>query len=206
MSRFVPAHGHAAGSKRPASSTYRTWEGMLRRCTKTSAADYPRYGGRGITIDPSWRVFTGFLADMGERPVGKTLDRIDNDGSYCKDNCRWATADEQRRNTRVNVYLTFNGRTQILSDWACELGLSKDLLSSRLHAGWTTERALTQLPRPLRRLTASEADEVRSAIDADRYGGSRGERTLTAVARRYGISPSTALRIIGCRAIVEVLQ
>jgi hypothetical protein len=85
----------AAGSARM------SWQAMRARCLRPTASNYARYGGRGITIDPRWDVFANFLEDMGERPKGKTLDRIDPDGNYCKDNCRWATAAEQRLNQRA---------------------------------------------------------------------------------------------------------
>lgn len=79
---------------------YRLWAAMIARCENKKVACYPRYGGRGIRVCPEWHSFEAFYADMGERPPGKSLDRIDNDGPYCKANCRWATATEQALNTR----------------------------------------------------------------------------------------------------------
>ncbi len=80
--------------------TYKSWEGMKQRCLNPNNPRFDSYGGRGITIEPKWITFAGFLEDMGERPEGLTLDRIDNDGDYCKTNCRWASPAEQQRNTR----------------------------------------------------------------------------------------------------------
>lgn len=80
--------------------TYRTWVGMWRRCTQPHVKAFPDYGGRGITVCDRWKDFAAFLADMGERPEGKSLDRIDVNGNYEPENCRWATAAEQRANQR----------------------------------------------------------------------------------------------------------
>lgn len=91
-------HGHARGGL--GSRTFKSWDAMLYRCTNPSSKDWQFYGGRGITVCDEWRVFANFLRDMGDRPAGMTLDRIDPDGPYCKSNCRWATAAEQGRNKR----------------------------------------------------------------------------------------------------------
>lgn len=80
------------------SRTYKSWSCMINRCTNPSYRAYHRYGGRGITFDPKWKTFAGFLQDMGERPEKKSLDRIDNNGHYYKENCKWSTQTEQCRN------------------------------------------------------------------------------------------------------------
>lgn len=92
-------HGHASGGQSP---TYRTWVSMRQRCLEPRNASYPYYGGRGISVCDRWRDdFAAFLADMGERPAGTSIDRIDVNGDYVPDNCRWATADQQAQNSRT---------------------------------------------------------------------------------------------------------
>ncbi len=83
------------------SREYQTWEAMIQRCTNPNAPKYENYGGRGITIHPLWRSFKNFYSDMGERPAGTSIDRIDTNKGYHPDNCRWADQKTQTRNRRL---------------------------------------------------------------------------------------------------------
>lgn len=91
-------HGH--GRKNNRTPTYRSWLSMIERCNNPNAPNFHNYGGRGITVCDRWSKFENFLADMGERPEGKTIDRINNNGNYEPGNCKWSTDIEQHNNTR----------------------------------------------------------------------------------------------------------
>lgn len=116
---------------------------MRSRCTYTYVANYVRYGGRGIRVCERWQDFRNFLADVGECPVGMTLERLDNNRGYEPGNVRWATVAEQSANQRNNVRITFEGRTLHLAAWARELGLDYGALYWRIvTAKWPLGRAL----------------------------------------------------------------
>lgn len=123
--------------------TYQSWYGMLQRCTNPKHRSYHGYGGRGITVCERWRHdFGTFVADMGEKPRGRSLERRDVNGNYEPGNCYWATARQQAANKRNNRVIEFNGRRQTLIEWARELGVGQSALRERLEK-WPKWRALT---------------------------------------------------------------
>lgn len=126
-------------------STYQSWSDMKQRCLNPRLPCYHNYGGRGITICARWlESFQNFFDDMGEKPEGKTLERINNNGNYEPSNCKWATRAEQRRNCRDTRMITINGRTQTIKDWAKELGFSDDVLAYRIDANWPKSEWLSK--------------------------------------------------------------
>ena len=106
-------HGCSHGSKSSGTGAYKTWRNMKIRCYQESAINYHSYGGRGISICDRWMGvdgFVNFLADMGERPENHSIDRIDNDGNYSPENCKWSTHKDQSLNTSYNVRFTYRGK------------------------------------------------------------------------------------------------
>lgn len=127
---------------------YNIWNSMIQRCYNPNSKSYKNYGGRGIIMCDEWKnELTGceqFATDMGNRPSHKhSIDRIDVNGNYQPNNCRWATPDQQMRNTRRNKLLSYNGITKPLVEWAEEYNLPYDILAGRIRKKWSMETALT---------------------------------------------------------------
>ena len=122
--------------------TYNSWWAMTQRCGYEQSIEYPRYGARGIRVCERWREFVNFYADMGERPSGMTLDRINPDGDYSPENCRWADKKTQSYNRRTTRKMTVNGVTKPVPQWADESGVKASVIRRRLDRGWEPERAL----------------------------------------------------------------
>jgi hypothetical protein len=120
---------------------------MMTRCNNPNSERYYRYGGRGIQVCGEWMhnfpAFRDWALSHGYEE-GLTIDRVDLDGNYCPDNCRWIPAAEQMKNTSASRYLSFNGETLILADWARRVGLTAETISRRIKRGWSVERALTE--------------------------------------------------------------
>lgn len=130
-------HGQSKGNR-----TYRIWQAMLTRCRNPNTPGWEIYGGRGIEVCDRWSVFENFLADMGYAPNDRSIDRIDNDGDYGPQNCRWAIRSEQANNTRVNVRIAYAGETLTRSQWERRLGLKKTTLRGRLRRGLSLAEAM----------------------------------------------------------------
>ncbi len=124
---------------------YGRWRAMRQRCLNPNATNFAYYGGAGITICAQWREsFEAFFADMGECPdATMSLDRIDGARGYEPSNCRWATKSVQSANRAMNVSLTNEGRTLLVSEWAREIGVSANMLRQRLRLGWSVHETLT---------------------------------------------------------------
>ena len=124
---------------------YHVWDSMKGRCYRKNAGGYRDYGGRGIIVCEEWKNnFTKFYEDMGPRPSKEySLDRKENDGNYCKENCRWATRGEQDRNKRNSIVLELNGVKKNMTEWSGETKIHEDTIRGRLYRGWTVEEALT---------------------------------------------------------------
>ena len=131
---------------------------MVDRCEKAGSDHFANYGGRGISVCREWREsFESFLRDMGERPAGMTIDRIDVNGDYTPGNCRWSTSKEQCRNKRDNRVIEFDGQARCLSEWAEVMGAKVSAIRMRLEKGWTVERTLTTPIEPRRPRAACPA-------------------------------------------------
>ncbi len=130
-------HGHTA------TKTYHIWSAMKQRCLNGNSHNYKTYGARGIRVCERWLVFENFLADMGEKPDGKSLDRYpNNDGNYEPGNCRWATRIEQANNTQRSIRLEANGQTLSVREWSELTGICMPTLFARIRRGWAPERVI----------------------------------------------------------------
>ena len=127
---------------------------MLRRCNSKTCHAFPLYGGRGIYVTDRWtgpQGFPHFLLDMGEKPAGLSLDRIDNDGPYTPENCRWADVKTQGNNRRTNKKFAHDGQEMTLADWARKVGVSDNTMRERLKRGWSIADCIEKPLRPKRR-------------------------------------------------------
>lgn len=131
--------------------TFSSWAAMKTRCSNPNNSRYKIYGGKGIRVCKRWLTFDNFYIDMGDRPKGKSIDRIDNSKNYEPNNCRWATPKEQAINRTSTVLITFNGKTLSQADWAKRIGINVFALKRRIASGWDIEDALTLPRQPVNR-------------------------------------------------------
>ena len=123
---------------------YQTWAGMTQRCLNPNNPQFHNYGGRGIKVCERWLDFQAFYNDMGVRPSASSeIDRIDNNGDYCPENCKWVDHKTNSNNRRTNVVLELNGVKKNVTEWADHLGLTQSAVYARLKRGWSVERTLT---------------------------------------------------------------
>lgn len=150
MKRVKQYHG------RYRTPTWYSWNSMFVRCYNPEAKGYENYGGRGICVCERWSQFLLFVEDMGERPFGTSLDRVNNELGYSKGNCRWSTRKQQSNNRRDNTVLDHNGLSLTISGWCEKTGLSRDALQGRLRKGWPVGMAL-DTPKVRERRAAGRA-------------------------------------------------
>lgn len=191
IGRSVRSHGHTRYGKW--TRTYRAWKNMINRCNAApNRPDHEWYVKRGIIVCERWRSsFSAFLGDMGECPPGLQLDRIDNNGNYEPENCRWATPTQQQRNKRTNHLVEFRGQTITLAGLSEKTGVSARMLWDRIVVqGWTVEAAAVRQSAGRynkRKLTDSDVNDVRRRL-ADGMSAS-------AISRLYDVAPTTICNI-----------
>jgi hypothetical protein len=142
---------------------------MKQRCSR-AGGKAKWYADKGIEVCPRWGDFENFLSDMGRRPKGMSLDRIDGSKGYYKENCRWADRKTQMRNKCTNVNLTFNGKTQCTAAWSEELGIQRQTIQQRAKKGWPVEKVLSKAK--YERVTCTQFDsKQKSAIKRQQASG-----------------------------------
>ena len=163
-------------------TTYQSWLDMKSRCFNKNNQRYYTHGGRGITVCDEWKdSFDVFLSDMGYKPEGYSLDRIDNDGNYEKGNCKWSTPKEQALNRRTNIWVSFQGDTLSVSQWAEVVGISFSAMKKRL-SRWPLDKALCKTMYNTQEVPLDIKEEI---LERCAKGESQG-----VLAEEFGISQS----------------
>lgn len=187
---------------------YRIWLGMRRRCYRKDSHNYHLYGGRGIKICDEWKDdFKTFWKDMKDGYANNlTIDRINNDGDYEPNNCRWYTLKEQANNKRSNVFIEYNGERKTIAQWTVEAGFGYQTILKRLKAGWDNGKTLTTRPRkklgngekiypatsPNKKLNHESVREIKEMLSLGESG--------VILAKMYNVSPQTICDIRKGRA------
>lgn len=174
------------------------WSAMKDRCENPRTKNFKDYGGRGIKVCERWHSFENWFADMGPLPSpGHSIERRDNNGNYEPTNCYWATRAEQAKNKRNNRWLTANGETLHLSEWARRLGTTTGAILHRLKAGWPVRRALSEpiSERPNSKLTPEQAAWIRATYPSKR---------APELGRMLGVSAVSVMNIVHGRTFADV--
>lgn len=177
---------------------FRVWATMRNRCKNPKVKGYESYGGRGIKVCERWESFENFMADMGPRPSeAHSIDRINVDGDYEPRNCRWATITDQMSNKRNSRFLSANGETHTMAEWARRLGCNPAAILARLATGMSEAEAVTKpIPaRPNSRLTPTEAREIRSTYP---------KLSTQKLADLFGVSKKTILNVIHGKTFADL--
>ncbi len=141
---FTEKWRHRARKGSVSSPSYYSWNKMKERCYLKSHQAYDQYGGAGITVCDRWKNnFDNFVDDMGERPEGMSLDRIDSTKGYFKENCRWATHKQQQNNLKSNLKVMIYGVEMSVSEWARVYGINRQTICERIRRGWNPQKAVT---------------------------------------------------------------
>ena len=191
MSKVRNTHGESHGVNR--TKEYRSWAGIITRCTNTRHKRYYEWGGRGISVCDRWRKYENFLSDMGRAPSTQhSIDRKENDKGYYKENCRWSTPKEQANNTRRNRIVNYNEQEYTLSELCSEFGFNYKLIAARLGSGWSIERAINEpsdLEKPIR--SSASLDQIQVNTIRQLTG-----IRIKDVASYFKVSPMTISRVI----------
>lgn len=192
-------HGHASRGRK--SPTYLTWESMFRRCYMPSQDSFKDYGAKGIRVCDRWFSFEAFLEDMGQKPPGLTIDRIDSAANYEPSNCRWATTTEQRINQRRMRSLEHGGLRLTVYEWSAKTGIPSPVIRARIdRLGWDVGRALTEpVVSPAESIKRALARHDRSPTD-DYLNALRQGESVADIAARRGVTASAirkALQRVG---------
>lgn len=141
-----PAYKHGLSTTKVA----KTWRSMIARCENKDHPSYPRYGGRGISVCEEWHTLENFIMDMGHPDKNLSIDRIDNNKGYCKDNCKWVTQKQQNRNQEKTRFYCIDGVTKSLGEWVEISGLPYTTVFTRISRGWDIKRALNEPSHPVK--------------------------------------------------------
>lgn len=191
MNRFCKVNG-----KFIPTSEYSTWQHMKQRCLNPNSDNYQHYGGRGIRICERWvDSFDNFLEDIGKRPTNvHSIDRLNVDGDYCPENCRWATRQEQAANRTISTKVDFRGETRDIQSWCYDLGLNYNTTWHHLNNGLTLSESTALQKKPKFSAAATQEELINLYITQDKTRPELAnilnvsESTISKWLRKFGIT------------------